>query len=348
MAFRVGLYGLRADFTSSPGATAYTGATVSFTDNSNQANSWLWDFGDGSGSTAQNPNKIYLTPGTYSVKLTAYRDNQISGVDYRPNLLTIESLYDPDAEAFINASGISGLNAAAIDQLVIDLKNYNLWDKMQAVYPFVGSTAGDHKWNLIDPQDTDAAKRITFNGTWTHDSGGADPNGVSGTWGNTYINGLESFWSGITGATGAHISINITQNDGSAGYDLGIFDGSTEWMSIASFGNDTAYGLLGTFAGNWITYSNTDTIGFYTVSHVGETLTDYKDAVNKGSDTRTFAIPNASDTFIAIAGSGRSGSSATDPSSRKMNFVTIGYGLTAGDVTNLNTAMDDYNTTLGR
>ena len=256
---------------------------------------------------------------------------------------------DPDAEAFINASGITGTNASAITQLVDDLKAYNLWDRMQAVYPFVGSTAGDHKWNLLDPQDTNAAKRLTFNGTWTHDSGGADPNGSSGTWASTWFQPSgDSFWSGITGSTGAHMSIDIVENNSAAGYDMGAFEEGNEWMIISNFGNDTAYGLLGAWAANWVTYSNTDTVGYYVASQKEGTLTDYKDGINKASGSRDFAILTGADTYIALAGSGRSGNTATDPSVRKIDFATIGYGLTAGDVTNLTNAVDAYKTTIGR
>jgi PKD repeat protein len=45
---------------------------VQFTDQSqNGPTSWLWDFGDGTTSTQQNPRKCYTTAGTYNVSLTA-------------------------------------------------------------------------------------------------------------------------------------------------------------------------------------------------------------------------------------------------------------------------------------
>jgi PKD repeat protein len=46
--------------------------SVDFTDQSdNRPTSWSWDFGDGETSTAQNPNHIYVTPGSFTVVLVA-------------------------------------------------------------------------------------------------------------------------------------------------------------------------------------------------------------------------------------------------------------------------------------
>ncbi|MFO1476313.1 MAG: S8 family serine peptidase [Verrucomicrobiota bacterium] len=43
---------------------------VSFSDGSAGAESWLWDFGDGSNSSESNPNHEYANPGVYTVALT--------------------------------------------------------------------------------------------------------------------------------------------------------------------------------------------------------------------------------------------------------------------------------------
>ncbi len=48
--------------------------TVTFTDNSSNATSYLWDFGDGNTSTQQNPTHTYATQGTYKVCLTVSND----------------------------------------------------------------------------------------------------------------------------------------------------------------------------------------------------------------------------------------------------------------------------------
>lgn len=47
-----------------------TALVVDFTNTSTGDTSWDWDFGDSSGSTAQNPSHVYAAPGDYTVKLT--------------------------------------------------------------------------------------------------------------------------------------------------------------------------------------------------------------------------------------------------------------------------------------
>lgn len=50
---------------------AVNGASAAFTDESAFANSWSWDFGDGTTSTAQDPTHVYGADGTYNVMLIA-------------------------------------------------------------------------------------------------------------------------------------------------------------------------------------------------------------------------------------------------------------------------------------
>lgn len=59
-----------ANFTGGP-TSGLAPLNVNFNDlSTNNPSSWLWDFGDGNSSSAQNPSHTYYTPGTYSVTLT--------------------------------------------------------------------------------------------------------------------------------------------------------------------------------------------------------------------------------------------------------------------------------------
>ena len=62
--------------------------SVAFTDTSTGSpTSWLWDFGDRTNSTEQNPAHIYSSAGTYSVRLTATSQNGVSTKSATINVL---------------------------------------------------------------------------------------------------------------------------------------------------------------------------------------------------------------------------------------------------------------------
>lgn len=59
-------------------------------------------------------------------------------------------VYDVDALKFITASGITGSNSIAVNQLVLDLKASNVWSQWDCLYPFIGGTTNTCSWNLKD------------------------------------------------------------------------------------------------------------------------------------------------------------------------------------------------------
>ena len=54
---------------------------VTFTDESSDATSREWDFGDGSGSAERDPEHAYLVPGDYTVRLTVVGPGGADAVD---------------------------------------------------------------------------------------------------------------------------------------------------------------------------------------------------------------------------------------------------------------------------
>jgi|GEM_PF-2585003 len=79
--------------------------TLDFFDQSaNSPTSWLWDFGDGNVSTAQNPVHTYANPGTYYICLTA---TSICGTDSSCQQIFV-SCAPPDPE--FSYAPVSGLN----------------------------------------------------------------------------------------------------------------------------------------------------------------------------------------------------------------------------------------------
>ncbi len=95
---------------------------------------------------------------------------------------------DDAAEAYFAAAGITdSTQKNAWTTAVLAMKAANIYSKLIAAYPYLGGTAATHKWNAIDPRDLDAAYRITFSGTITHNSNGVTFDGSTG-WGDLHIN----------------------------------------------------------------------------------------------------------------------------------------------------------------
>ena len=68
------------------------GGEIIFSDQStNSPTSWLWDFGDGTSSTAQNPTHTYLTAGAFTVTLKV-TNNFGSDTMIKTNFITVNSL----------------------------------------------------------------------------------------------------------------------------------------------------------------------------------------------------------------------------------------------------------------
>jgi PKD repeat protein len=87
--------GLKADFFVT-GFENPLPATINFVNNSTNATSYLWDFGDGTTSTEQGPTHVYTLPGTYQLKLTATGP---TGSKTVCRVISLETL-NPNASAF--------------------------------------------------------------------------------------------------------------------------------------------------------------------------------------------------------------------------------------------------------
>jgi len=86
-----------ANFTATP-TTGKTPLTVNFTDTSDTSPiQWLWNFGDGTNSTDQNPAHIFTTAGTYNVTLRAWNDLGSDTME-KPFLVTVRNPADPVAD----------------------------------------------------------------------------------------------------------------------------------------------------------------------------------------------------------------------------------------------------------
>ncbi len=65
--------------------------------------------------------------------------------------IAVGKITNPETGNFIQSAGITDeTQMKAIGRLVVDLKAYSLWDKMKAVYPFIGQpgVSSSFQYNL--------------------------------------------------------------------------------------------------------------------------------------------------------------------------------------------------------
>ena len=250
---------------------------------------------------------------------------------------------DPDAQAFITASGISGTNATAINTLVVNLKSANIWTKMKCIYPFVGGTSAfTHKWNLKDARDLDAAFRLVFSGGGTFSSNGYQPNGT-----NAYAN---TFFNPSTQSTlnNTHSSYYSRTNNENLGIELGNSNGSGGQLLLA-----LRYTGVGCISDQYnattgrITIANANSQGLYITSRTTSAIHKlFKNSAQIGA-TNTGASGSLQN-YNVYLGSINQQNSAISFSNRECAFASIGDGLTDAESLAFYNAVQTFNTTLGR
>ena len=247
---------------------------------------------------------------------------------------------DPDAQAFITAAAITDpTQQAAINTLVVDLKGYNIWTKMKAIYPYVGGSATAHSYNLRNT----AQFQITWNGGVTHSANGVLFGGVNG-YGNTGYNISVN-------NTGSNISAGVYSRTlgVNAGSEFGAVDGSFNGLQLAiKFTDNNTYYAVNDFVVNGSGNFVSDTRGMFVVSRTTgvNTKVVYRNGISlstQGGTNNTAVNLN-----VYVGARNNTGGSASSYNSREHAFQYIGETLTAAEVGNLTTAVQTFQTTLGR
>ena len=247
--------------------------------------------------------------------------------------------FDPDAQAFITAAAITDpTQQGAINTLVVSLKGYSIWTKFKAIYPMVGGTAATHKFNLKDPRDLDAAFRIFWNGGVTHSANGIQFGGVNG-WGNTFLN--------------SSVNLTTSNNHFSVYSRTSSVAATTVEMGCANTGVLNFNHLrvaVNYLAGNLLVTSFTSTTnaqGFWLGNkRDNNDRRVYKNSTKEATNTTldSIALPNLN---VYIGARNDSGTAAVY-SDKQLAFSSIGDGLTDTEAANFYTAVQAFQTTLGR
>jgi len=261
--------------------------------------------------------------------------------------------YDPDAQAFIDATGISGTDATAINTLVLDLKAASLWTEMYALWPFVGGTSTTNKYNLINPAQYSAS----FQGSQTFNSTG-------------WFNNSTSV------GNGALLNFNpITQVTDLNDFGVGYYAGNSSSVGTLDFGSfqpsagDSSTYLSADLAGStglYISdfYSEIDAriitangaggnvIGMWSVQRTSSTsMKAYRGATNIATNTisRTNSPKSCSFALGGTTNFNELGGTRIDQNKdQKYQFLYLSYGLSDAQVASLNTIVEDFQTNVGR
>jgi hypothetical protein len=257
-------------------------------------------------------------------------------------LASLTPAVDPDAQAFITAASITDpTQQSAINQLVLDLKGYSIWTKSDAIYPFVGGTASQHKFNLKNPLDTNAAFRLVFTGGWTHSSNGILGNGINVS--------ADTFLTPSTDQSinSKHFSVYSRTNN-TTGAEFGSLTGGTTYPGDAllirenALGTNTSFYAFNESFPNSTINTTTDSTGFFISTRTASNAKKlYRNGSTIGTSTSTSAAqPNSSVKIGNFASSYYT--------TKQYAFMSIGDGLTDTEAANFYTAVQAFNTMLAR
>ena len=249
--------------------------------------------------------------------------------------------YDSDAQAFFTAASITDTTQKnAVNTLVLNLKSYNIWTKMKAIYPVVGGSASSHAVNLKTP----GTFNLTFATGMTHSSTGMVSNGTTG-YANTFF----------------IPSTNLTDSNNHLSYYSRTDAVAANVCEIGSYNNAAPafqfFGMQTKFTGNsflcangvapYPSVSNTNSQGFHLMTKNGSStqLNAFKNSTKVITNGTTGIGISTTNVYICAF---NANGTAANYTTKQCAFASIGDGLTDTDATNFYTAVQAYQTTLSR
>ncbi|WP_199121594.1 hypothetical protein [Pedobacter sp. ASV28] len=225
----------------------------------------------------------------------------------------IQLSYSPRVSNFVDAADVSGnirnvpLYLQYLHQIDVACKKADI--TTGAVYPIVGGNATSHSFNFLDPRDLDAAFRLTFKGTWTHDNQGAFS--INTAYANTFITPFVDL-----SPTDCHISLMGSINNRNS---MGATTTVTNRISLQIAGNLNNF-YIGAFGPEIraITASNL-CIG----SQLGSTAYISINRMISSTANVTTILPN----FPIYIGAINNGNTPGTPSSQNHQFCSVGKNI---------------------
>lgn len=253
--------------------------------------------------------------------------------------------YDEDAEAFMIATGVPDDDTVfyaatayeitgnglwlALNQFVLDLKGFGLWDLFTVLFPFIGGDATTHRIDLKDPTNLG-----TFSGGFTHDGGGMTPNGINAEFLSTVIDNTLS-------EQNASYTLYSRTDDIGLFSDFGhLNSGETQFLTRHVDAN--LYSDFPRGANDRLSVANPDSLGLYHVNSGATNLIAYKNGVQIAAKGSPAVDAWTNMQFIFCNGI------INRYSPRNLALAGIGLNFDATQSADFYTAVNTFQTTLNR
>ena len=257
--------------------------------------------------------------------------------------LTVGAAFDADAAAFfarVTAAGgtLTATEQNAVNTLVVQMKADGIWDKMKAIYPMVGG--GQANPAAACAQNLKSASFTgIFSSGWTFASTGVTPDGTS-TYMNTFYNPNTN---GLLNS--AHLSYYSRTNQNLVRCMIGGYNNLVSPVLRHYFGQGSNFSALNSNGeGN---YAPISYFGQHLIKRENSTQTKqvYNGNMIVTSNINSLNKPDAN---IYIGGANLNNTTLLYPTSLQCAFASIGDGLTDTEASNFYTAVQAFQTTLGR
>lgn len=249
------------------------------------------------------------------------------------NTVTFTVTLDTDAQAYIDAV-TCGCNQTKINihNLVTTLKDDGIWDKLYALYPIWGNDTTTHKWNMINPLDTDAAFRLTFNGG-VQNFNRYVLNNNTNSYADTHFNPSTDYTSTSDASMGIYNNRSDISNRCAMGVGE-IFFGVDSIAIYPSF-SGSYYGNV--FGATLPLVANTDSDGLFVVTRGSSSSFSFHKRGSSTLDTTSTQginlVPNGN--IWIGAGNTTTGSTGNTYSNALFSWAFIGEHLTTSEITDL-------------
>ena len=211
---------------------------------------------------------------------------------------------DADVNAFFALSDMSEANLAAwlatigktyaevkdaVCTMITSMKADGVYNKggSDAFYIPIGNTSTQRKYNFINPLDTDAAFRLSFNGGITFTNFAIKGNAING-W-------TDTFWIPNSNASSGSIAFGIDSEDDivtGSNQLHGVFQNTGLKFMQLNLGATTGHNFIADGAANVISFTGTRKGLFFSRRDSSTFNQSYREATSLGSDSSSPYTPN--------------------------------------------------------